>query len=122
MFQQSIIIGHLGRDPELRYTPSGKPVCDFSVATNLGKDKPPVWWKVTAWGKLAENCNQHLAKGMPVQCVGTATASAWQDRDGNPRASLELVARNVTFLGRTPAAWAPAEVSEPVAEETEIPF
>lgn len=97
-FQQCIIQGNLGRDPELRYTPDGTPVCDFSVAVNNYKDEV-TWFKVTVWRKQAETCNQYLRKGSAVLVVGEIAASAYIPRDGgDPRASLELTARDVRFL------------------------
>jgi single-strand DNA-binding protein len=105
-YQQTIIIGNLGRDPEMRYTPSGKAVTDFSVAVNrkwTNADGTPgeevTWFKVSAWGRLAETCSQYLTKGRQVMVVGRVKASAWTGQDGNPRAALELTAQEVTFLG-----------------------
>lgn len=113
MFQQVIIIGNLGHDPELTYLPNGTALTKFSVATSekwKGQDGQPVeqttWWRVTVWGGQAEPCNQYLAKGRQVQVLGTmvpdkATGGPrqWTDNDGNTRSSFELKARNVLFLG-----------------------
>ena len=91
MFQKIMIIGNLGRDPELRYTPQGSPVCNFDVATNKGKGDEQVtcWFRVTAWGSLAENCNQYLAKGRQVLVEGelrpdpeTGGPRTWTRNDG----------------------------------------
>ncbi len=102
----STIVGYLGRDPETRYTASGKNVTDFSVATSESwtdndgvKQEKTEWFKVTTWGKLAELCQQYLAKGRLVLVEGKVSASAWTDKEGNPRATLELNAKNVRFLG-----------------------
>ena len=108
MFQSITIAGNLGRDVELRYLPSGNPVADFSVAvtetwmdkaTNERKESTR-WFRVTAWNKLAETCNEFLAKGRQVMVVGTIDASAWLADDGTARASLELRAFKVVFLGK----------------------
>ncbi len=108
MYQEITIAGNLGRDPELRYLPSGQSVCDFSVAvterwtdrqTNEAQEKT-TWMRVTCWGRLAEICNEHLSKGRQVLVVGTIDASAWTGQDGEARATLELTARTVKFLGR----------------------
>lgn len=108
MFQQCIIIGNLGRDPEMRFLGDGTPVTSFSVAVNrkwTGRDGNPgekTWWfRVTCWGRLAETTNQYLRKGSPVMVIGEVDASAYIPREGGePRASLELTARNVRFLPR----------------------
>ncbi|RME86045.1 MAG: single-stranded DNA-binding protein [Caldilineae bacterium] len=106
MYQNTIIVGNLGRDPEMRYTPSGVPVTSFSVAVNrrwTGQDGQPqektTWFRVTAWRRLAELCNEYLRKGQRVLVEGEVDASAWTGQDGQPRATLELTARNVRFLG-----------------------
>ena len=106
-YEQTIIIGNLGSDPEMRYTPNGKPVTNFSVAVNRrfkGKDgqmqERTKWFRVTAWDKLAETCNQYLTKGRQVLVVGEVKASAYTNQAGEPAASLELTAREVKFLGK----------------------
>jgi single-strand DNA-binding protein len=135
MYAKTVIVGHLGRDPEMRYTPSGVPVTSFTVATNRrwtdqnGQlQERTTWFRVTAWRRLAELCNQYLAKGRMVLVEGDVEASAWTSQEGEPRASLELTARNVRFLGgRDMIAAVPgdrsAEEDEPSSiEEEEIPF
>ncbi len=101
MFQQCMIIGNLGRDPEMRYTPDGTPVTDFTVAVNRRWETgEKTWWfKVTCWRRLAETTNQYLKKGRLVMVIGEIDASAWVDQEGKPRASLDLTARVVKFLG-----------------------
>jgi single-strand DNA-binding protein len=135
MFSKTIVVGHLGRDPELRFTPSGQQVCSFSVATNRSwtdqsgqqQDKT-TWFRVTAWGKLAELCQQYLTKGRLVLVEGEVDASAWTAQTGEPRASLELNARNVRFLGGRdmvggPMAARPGSPMEaPAMDEEDIPF
>ena len=139
MFQTVIIVGNLGRDPEMRYIPSGKPVTSFSVATNrqytnnAGETvKETIWFRVSAWGKQAETCNQYLKKGNKVLIEGRLTADPatggpriWTGQDGSPRASFEVTAGTVRFLtprgeGEAPAADEGAG-SAP-AEDENIPF
>jgi single-strand DNA-binding protein len=112
MYQTLILVGNLGKDPEMRYTPSGKPVTSFSVATshqytnNNGETvKETVWFRVTTWGKQAEVCNQYLKKGSKVLVEGRLTSDAatggprvWTGQDGAPRASFEVNANTVRFL------------------------
>lgn len=106
MYQRTVVVGHLGRDPEMRYTQDGTPVTSFSVATSRrwtdregGQREETTWFRVSAWGRQAETCNQYLAKGRLVLVEGTISASAWKSREGEPRASLELRADRVVFLG-----------------------
>ena len=106
MYEQLIIVGNLGNDPELRYTSSGAPVATFSVAVNrkwTNADGTPgeetKWFRVAVWRKLAETCNQYLAKGRQVLVIGRVAASAFSGQDGSPRASLEVTADSVRFLG-----------------------
>lgn len=107
-YQYTVIVGNVGRDPELRYTQSGVAVCDFSVAvsrrwmdrsTNENKEET-TWFRVSAWRGLAETCNQYVHKGMQIMVAGRVNASAFLGQDGQPRASLELTALDVQFLGR----------------------
>jgi len=112
MYQILVLVGNLGKDPEMRYTPSGKPVTSFSVATshqytnNNGETvKETAWFRVTTWGKTAENCNQYLKKGSKVLVEGRLTSDAatggprvWTGQDGTPRASFEVTANTVRFL------------------------
>lgn len=106
-YEQTIILGNLGRDPELRYTPSGQAVCDFSVAvsttwndrTTNEKRERTNWYRVSAWGQLGETCSRYLAKGRQVLVIGTVEARAYMDKSGQPAASLELRAQQVRFVG-----------------------
>lgn len=114
MFHTIILVGNLGRDPEMRYTPNGQAVTSFSVATNrqyTGSDgqlvKETTWFRVTTWGKQAETCNQYLRKGKQVLVEGRLTADPasggpriWTRQDGTPAASFEVTASMVRFLGR----------------------
>jgi single-strand DNA-binding protein len=103
-WHQTIIVGNLGGDPELKYLQSGTPVCNFSVAvterwtTDDGKQEKTTWYRINAWGKLAEVCNQYLAKGQQVMVVGTVEARAYTTSNGEARASLDLRVRDVQFL------------------------
>jgi single-strand DNA-binding protein len=131
MYQRTIVVGHLGRDPEMRYTQEGTPVTSFSVATSRrwtsreGESREETtWFRVSAWGRQAETCNQYLSKGRLVLVDGTVSVSAWKGRDGEPRATLELRAERVVFLGGRgePAeAETGAEAGEGTQED-EIPF
>lgn len=126
------LIGNLGRDPEMRYTPSGQPVTSFSVAAtrnyNRGEEKASetIWLRVTAWGKLAEVCNQYLKKGAKVYVEGRLTHDEngspriWTRQDGTPAASFEVTASEVRFLDNRSSQ---AENEAPAEAETEdIPF
>lgn len=95
------IIGHLGGDPELRYTSNGTEVCNFSVAVNnpYDEDAGPTWFKVTMWGKRAEVANQYLAKGRPVFLAGRVELDEWENNQGEVIASLKLTANEMVFLG-----------------------
>lgn len=95
------IIGSLGRDPELRSTPNGIPVCTFSVGVTRrksGEEPQTDWFKVTAWRQLGENCNRYLAKGKKVFVSGPVSVSTYTAKDGTTRASLEVTAEDVEFL------------------------
>jgi single-strand DNA-binding protein len=105
-FNKIIIVGNLGRDPELRYTPQGTPVCSFSLATNeKRKDKTgemqdlTTWFKVTLWGRQAETASQYLTKGKPIYIEGRLRVEEWTDRDGKPRHTLEVHATEMQFIG-----------------------
>ena len=112
MYQTIIIAGNLGRDPEMRYLQSGQAVTSFSVATNRqytnsrGEQiKETIWFRVSAWGRQAEICNQYLSKGSKVLVEGRLTADpntggprVWTGQDGSTRASFEINAQTVRFL------------------------
>ena len=100
-----MIIGHLGRDPEMRYTPTGRPVTTFSVATNHtwatpdGERKTETeWFNIIAWGSLADICNQCLTKGMLVYIEGRLQTRRWEDSDGIQQLSIEIVASEMMKL------------------------
>jgi single-strand DNA-binding protein len=105
-FNKIILVGHLGRDPELRYTPQGTPVCDFSVATTeRRKDKSgdyqdvTTWFRVSFWGRQAEVASQYLTKGKQIYIEGRLSQREWQDKDGNTRTSLEVNGSDLQFIG-----------------------
>ena len=105
-FNKVILVGNLGRDPELRYTPQGTPVCSFSMATNeRRKDKAgemqdqTTWFRVTLWGRQAETASQYLTKGKSVYIEGRLRVEEWTDRDGKPRHTLEVNATDMQFIG-----------------------
>jgi single-strand DNA-binding protein len=107
MYQRLVLVGRLGRDPEMRYTPDGTPVTSFSVATDRRwtdasgqQQERTVWFRVTAWRRLAETCNQYLTKGRMVLVEGELNEPRpYQGRDGEWRASLDVTANLVRFLG-----------------------
>lgn len=104
---KAIVVGHLGRDPELRYTQSGTPVTNFSVATTeswnkkdgSGREESTEWHRIVAWGRTAELCSQYLSKGRLVYIEGRLQTREWENRDGIKQRTTEIVANNVTFLG-----------------------
>jgi single-strand DNA-binding protein len=100
-----ILIGNLGADPELKYTPSNRPVCNLSLATNeVFKDKAGArqerteWHRVTVWGEQAEHCSKYLGKGRSVYVEGRLQTRSWDDKDGKKRYSTDVVADRVVFL------------------------
>ena len=101
------VTGRLGSDPEMRYTPNGKPVTSFRLATNRryttsdGEQREETeWFRVNAWNRLAETCNQFVVKGMKVYVDGRLSSSPYISRDGEPRAGNEIYALQVLFLDR----------------------
>jgi single-strand DNA-binding protein len=101
------IIGNVGNEPEMRFTPNGKPVTSFSVATNWVYTSPEgerrqetEWFSVVAWNRLAEQCNQFLAKGKLVYAEGRIHTRNWEGQDGQTRSRIEVIANRVIFLDR----------------------
>ena len=136
-YQKCQIIGRLGADPEMRFAPSGQPVVNFSVATNRKYNKADSeevketsWFKVSAWGKLAEACNAYLKKGGQVFVEGrligdpaTGGPRLWTRQDGSPVASFEIHADLVQFLdGKNGDANVQAEQPADASTKAEIPF
>ncbi len=105
-FNKIIIVGNLGKDPELRYTPQGTAVCNFSMATNeRRKDKSgesqdiTTWFRVTLWDKKAEIASKYLQKGTQVYIEGRLKLDEWTDRDGNVRQTLDVTGTDMQFIG-----------------------
>ena len=105
-FNKITVVGNLGKDPELRYTPQGNAVCNFSVATNeKRRDKSgemqdvTTWFRITLWGKQAENASKYLTKGSPIYIEGRLKVEEWADRDGKNRYTLDVQATDMQFLG-----------------------
>lgn len=139
-FQKLILVGNLGGDPESRFTPSGQQVTNFSMAVNnnwtdqsTGEvHEETIWFRVSVWGKQAESCNQYLSKGRQVLVEGKLTFDKetggpriWQDQNGKSRASFEINAFDVRFLGSASGASSNGSSrQQPVEElvEDEIPF
>jgi single-strand DNA-binding protein len=134
-FNKIILVGNLGRDPELRYTPQGTPVCSFSLATNerrrdrtTGENNDiTTWFRVTLWGRQAETASQYLTKGRPVYIEGRLRVEEWTDRDGKPRHTLEVHATDMQFIGgggraeeAAPPAAKAAAAGEPMSEPGEL--
>ena len=123
MYQKIVIVGNLGKDPEMRFTPGGKAVTNFNVATNRTwnhdgeQRKETTWFRVNVWGTQAEACNEYLKKGRPVLVEGRVSASAWVGDDKEPRATLEVNAQTVRFLGSKES-----DAPEMDLSESEIPF
>jgi len=133
-----VLVGNLTRDPELRHTPAGTPVCSLRVAVNTRrKDESGEWvdkpnyFDVTVWGQQGENCAQYLAKGRPVAIDGRLEWREWEAQDGSKRQAVEIVADSVQFLGGRQeaegAAYVPAGAGggddfPPSPADDDIPF
>ena len=128
-----IIIGNVGSDPEMRFTPSGKPVTSFSVATNWMSNTPEgerkqetEWFNVVAWDRLAEQCNQFLGKGRLVYAEGRLRTRTWDGQDGQQHSRAEVIANRVVFLDRKAVGSLPEDKVEESGgadlEPDDIPF
>jgi len=138
MYHTIIVVGNLGRDPEMRYTPGGQAVTNFNVATNrqyTASDgtsvKETIWFRVSTWGRNAEICNQYLRKGSKVLVEGrlvpdqtTGGPRIWNRQDGTPAASYEVSANTVRFLSSRGEVEGELPYGETAgaAEEDDIPF
>jgi single-strand DNA-binding protein len=106
-FNKITIVGYLGRDPEIRYTPDGQAICHFSIATTEKRKDPrtgeaqdiTTWFRVTLWGNKAELANQYLSKGKQVYVEGRLRQNEYTDRDGARRTSLEVSGTDMQFIG-----------------------
>jgi single-strand DNA-binding protein len=113
------VIGNVGNEPEMRFTPNGKPVTSFSVATNWVFTSPEgerrqetEWFNIVAWNRLAEQCNQFLAKGKLVYVEGRIHTRNWESQDGQSHSRMEVIANRVIFLDRKGAGSAADEKGE----------
>uniref|UniRef100_A0A6M3LJL5 Putative single-stranded DNA-binding protein n=1 Tax=viral metagenome TaxID=1070528 RepID=A0A6M3LJL5_9ZZZZ len=115
-----MLIGNVGSEPEMRFTSSGNAVANFSVAVNdkVGEDEHTEWFKVVAWKKLAEICNQYLSKGRQVYVEGRLQTQKWDSEDGQTHYKTEVVANRVLFLGKRDEQ----EQSDEPTEDSEITF
>jgi single-strand DNA-binding protein len=120
---KAMIIGNVGTEPEMRFTPNGNPVTSFSVATNRVYTTPDgerrqetEWFSVVTWNRLAENCNQFLTKGQRVYAEGRLHTRTWEGQDGQKHSRLEIIANRVIFLDKRAAV----PFSEERAEEGEV--
>jgi single-strand DNA-binding protein len=133
-FNKITIVGYLGRDPELRYTPQGTALCKLSVATTERRknaagdpEEHTTWFRITVWGRQGELANEYLSKGRQVYIEGRLRLEEYTDREGNPRISPEVNATDIHFLGSrddsaqpaSPPASADAEHSQVEDDETE---
>jgi len=107
---KAILIGNLGRDPEIRYTPNGTAVANFTIATTEtistkdgGREDRTEWHRIVAFGRLAEICGEYLAKGRQVYIEGRIQTRDWEDRDGNKRTTTEIIANTMQMLGSPPS-------------------
>jgi len=131
------IIGHLGREPEMRYTPSGRPVTTFTVAVSRSwntvdgeRHNETEWFNVVAWGNLAEICKQYLTKGQQVYIEGRLQTRRWDDKEGVKHTSVEVVANEMMMLGERrdhnnqsqQPSEAVSDENELTANEDEFPF
>jgi len=127
-----MIIGNVGAEPEMRFSPDGKPVTSFRVATNRVYTTPDgerrqetEWFSVVAWGKLAEQCNQLLSKGRLVYAEGRLRTRSWDDQSGQRHYRAEVIAERVTLLDRRDSTM-PEDKTDKVAgeeaQEDDLPF
>ncbi|HLE08033.1 MAG TPA: single-stranded DNA-binding protein [Thermodesulfobacteriota bacterium] len=130
-----ILVGNLGKDPEIRYTPGGVAVANFTLATSENwtskegkKETKTEWHRIVAFGRLAEICGEYLNKGKQVYIEGKIQTRQWEDKDGNKRYTTEIVANTLQMLGRAEKAEEAAPAGMPAAEEPpatetdDIPF
>jgi single-strand DNA-binding protein len=131
-----MVIGHLGRDPEMRYTPSGRPVTTFTVAVSRSwntadgeRRTETEWFNIVAWGNLAEICKQYLYKGQQVYIEGRLQTRRWEDKESQKHTNVEVVANEMMMLGdrrdnsgQSQEETQSEEPAEPLADEDEFPF
>jgi single-strand DNA-binding protein len=128
-----MIIGNLGSDPEMRFTPSGNPVTTFRVAVNRVYKAPEgdfkeetEWFSVVTWSRLAETCNQYLTKGQKIYCEGRLHTRSWDGQDGQKHYRTEVIAERVIFLDKKSSAGRmedkPEDMDSGDIEPSDIPF
>jgi single-strand DNA-binding protein len=131
-----MVIGHLGKDPEMRYTPSGRPVTTFTIAVSRSwntadgeRRTETEWFNIVAWGNLAEICKQYLYKGQQVYIEGRLQTRRWEDKEGQKHTSVEVVANEMMMLGdrrdnsnQSQESGQEEGQSEPIDDEDEFPF
>lgn len=138
-----ILIGNLGNDPEVKFTPSGTAVTNFSLATNEvwnnkegNREERTEWHRIVCWARTAELCGEYLSKGRPVYLEGRLQTREWEDKEGKKRYTTEIVAQTVKFLGgrgeatqsqpksqpKVAAAGGGAEPAEAIKVDDDIPF
>jgi single-strand DNA-binding protein len=124
-----ILVGNLGKDPELRHTPQGMAVANFSIATSESwtdksgqKQERTEWHRIVVWGKLAELCGKYLQKGRQVYIEGKLQTRAWDDKEGQKRYTTEVVASGVQFLGGAAGAGASTGMSRDSSSDASDPF
>ena len=123
-----ILIGNLGRDPEIRYTTGGQAVANFTLATKEGrvskdgeKQEFTEWHRIVAWGRLAEICGEYLSKGKMVYIEGTLRTRSWEDKEGRKRWTTEVLARNMQMLSPSSERKGPSTgVDEVLSDDFEI--
>lgn len=123
-FNQVTFIGRLGRDPEMSYTPTGKPVTKFSIAVDQGKEQKPMWLNIVCWNELAERMNQFLYKGAPAFVQGRLQVRSYEDKQKIGRVSIEVIASTVQLLEkpRTATTTSPDEEPDPLGNLDDHPF
>jgi single-strand DNA-binding protein len=130
-----MVIGHLGKDPEMRYTPSGRPVTTFTMAVGRSwtsadgeRHSETEWFNVVAWGNLAEICKQYLGKGQQVYIEGRLQTRRWDDKEGQRHTNVEIVASEMMMLGERRDSGHGSEAptgqaqAQPAAPDDEFPF
>ena len=128
-----IIIGNVGTDPEMRFTPNGNPVTSFRIATSRSftstdgeRKQETEWFDVVTWNRLAENCNQFLTKGQRAYVEGRLRTRSWEGQDGQKHQRIEIIANSVLFLDRRPVGTLPEGTLETSTEDDleagDIPF
>ena len=136
MYHTLIIVGNLGRDPEMRYTPSGRPVTTFTVAVSRSwntadgeRRSETEWFNIVAWGNLAEICKQYLHKGQQVFIEGRLQTRRWEDKEGQKHTNVEVVANEMMMLGDrrdnnkdTDEVDQDTDSSDTMTDEDEFPF